>query len=495
MDTCCPVALTKVDDQGRDMFSWQWESFEEIIKSYAPVVNDHGPLAGPIHRFTIRRERDLSLRMETEAPDSANEPQSPYPAGTVRINDDRVTFHSDLGLELEAIGVQATRTNRHLEGIATGVTTQRAGIHRLVGKLQGSETPRYAIDWLDNVPSHYLWCDTIESKNSDSNNVVLGGVPSNRPKFEMKSGSSGGGVSWAAAGLEVGGLQLYLCNLEKIKDTHAKKPGCIVYVGLPDDKFRDRVRRCLSYVLGSYFVYLGVSRFDAEWHTTNFEAISPYSMRGQAVMLPPTPPSPLGGPRGFWDIDARRLSIMVNALYSKYEELSFGVVSWAYWHAVTATPHIAAVHFGAALESLQRAFLASAPVQSSSTVVDDETWGKIRSALDASLISLELPSKTLETFKDKVRNLNSRSQHSTSKDLMDELGLVLSTREKQAHNARHESAHGKDDEVDIEWIRDLELLRVLFHRILLAMTQANDEYFDYFTPGTPIRKVKEPVPG
>jgi len=170
--------------------------------------------------------------METEAPESANELQSSHPVGTVRINDDRVTFHTDLGLEFEAIGVQATRTNRHLEGIAPGVTTQRVNIHRLVGKLPHSESPRYAIDWLENVPSQYHWCDNIESKSSDSSNVVLGGVPSNRPKFEMKGSSSGGGSSWAAAGLEVDGLQLYLCNLEKIKETHAKKPGCIVYVGL-----------------------------------------------------------------------------------------------------------------------------------------------------------------------------------------------------------------------------------------------------------------------
>jgi len=477
------------------MFSWQWESFEEIIKSYAPVVNDHGPLAGPIHRFTIRRDSDLSLRMETEAPGSANEPQSSHPAGTVRINDDRVTFHTDLGLELEAIGVQATRTNRHFEGIAPGVTTQIVNIHRLVGKLPGSEAPRYAIDWLENVPSQYLWCDNIKSESSDSSNVVLGGVPSNRPKFEIKGSSSGGGSGWAAAGLEVDGLQLYLCDLVETKGTHATNPGCIVYVGLPTDEFRDRVRRCLSYAFGSYFVYLGISRFDVEWHTTDFEAISPYSMRGQAMMLPPMPPSPLGGPRGFWDIDAGRLSRMVNVLYTKYDELNFGVVSWAYWHAVTATPHIGAVHFGAALESLQRAFLCSSSVSASSTVVDEEAWGKIRSALETSLASLGLPPKTLETFKNKVRNLNSRSQHSTSKDLIDELGLVLSSREKQAHNARHESAHGKDDEVDVEWIRDLKLLRVLFHRILLAMTQANDEYYDYFTMGNPIRKVKEPVSG
>jgi hypothetical protein len=33
----------------------------------------------PIHKFTIQRSRDLSLRMETEAPGSAIEPQSPHP--------------------------------------------------------------------------------------------------------------------------------------------------------------------------------------------------------------------------------------------------------------------------------------------------------------------------------------------------------------------------------------------------------------------------------
>lgn len=134
------------------MFSWQWESFEAIIKSYAPVVNDHGPLVGPIHRFSIRRSRNLSLRMKTEPPESANEPQSPHPPGTVRINDDRVTFHTDLGLKLEAIGVEATRTNRHFEGIASGFTTQRINIQRLVGKLPYSDAPCYAIDWLENVP-------------------------------------------------------------------------------------------------------------------------------------------------------------------------------------------------------------------------------------------------------------------------------------------------------------------------------------------------------
>ena len=48
------------------MFSWQWESFKEIIQTYAPTVDDHGPLAGPIRRFTIRRDAHLRLWMETK---------------------------------------------------------------------------------------------------------------------------------------------------------------------------------------------------------------------------------------------------------------------------------------------------------------------------------------------------------------------------------------------------------------------------------------------
>jgi hypothetical protein len=475
------------------MFSWEWESFKEIIDTFAPTVDDHGPLAGPIYRFTIRRDADLRLCMETEAPGSATEPPSQHPRGTVRISDDRVTFQTSLGLYLEGIGVNPIHTNRRFEGIAPGVTTQEAEIHRLVGKLPQAEKPRYTIDWLENVPTQFLWPDNIEKKVSNTLTVAVGGVPAARPKLVMSGSSAPGGGSWAAAQLEVEGIHLYLCEAQGISRTEAKRPGLIVYDGVPTDEFRDRIRRCLSFSLGTYLVYLGVSRFDQEWCLTDFEVVSPYTMRGNAIALPPTPPCPLG-PRSFWDIDAAKLSRMVNAIYAKYEDLNFGVVSWAYWHAVTATPHIAAVHFGAALESLQRAYFSSTATPGSSKIVDDQTWENIRISLESSLDRSDLPCETRETFNNKIRNLNSRSQHSAGKDLIDELGLLLSNREKQAHDARHASAHGKDDEVDVEWIRDIKLLRIRFHRILLAMTGANDEYYDYFTVGYPIRRVKEPVP-
>ena len=475
------------------MFSWQWESFQEIIKTYAPTVDDHGPLAGPIHRFTIRRDAHLRLCMETEASGSAIEPQSHHPPGTVRINDDRVTFRTDTGLELEAIGVTPVHLNRHFEGIAPAITTQKVEIHRLVGKFSQSEGPRYTIDWLENVPTEFFWPDNITNTCFVTFTVILGGILPTRPKLVINGSSSSGGGSWAAAQLEVEGIHLYLCQSQGLSGIDAKKPGFIVYDGVPTDEFRDRIRRCLSFSLGTYLVNLGVSRFDEEWNLTDFEVVSPYSMRGHATALPPTPPSPLGT-RSLWDIDVAKLSRMVNAIYAKYDALNFGVVSWAYWHAVTATPHIAAVHFGAALESLQRAYFSRAAAPASSQVVDDHTWDKIRTSLESALNNSDLPSETRETFKNKIKTLNNRSQHSMGNELVDELGLEVGKREKQVHDERHLAARGKDDEVDVEWIRDLKLLRVRFHRVFLAMTRANDEYYDYFTIGNPIRRVEESVP-
>lgn len=165
-----------------------------------------------------------------------------------------------------------------------------------------------------------------------------------------------------------------------------------------------------------------MSRFDEEWDLTDFQVVSPYTMRRHVIALPPTPPCPLG-PRSFWDIDAVKLSRMVNAIYQKYDDLNFGVVSWAYWHAVAATPHIAAVHFGAALESLQRAYLSSTAGPRSSKIVDDGTWDKIRTSLESFLDCLRLPSDACEALKNKIRNLNNRSQHSTAKDLVGSWGL------------------------------------------------------------------------
>jgi hypothetical protein len=95
----------------------------------------------------------------------------------------------------------------------------------------------------------------------------------------------------------------------------------------------------------------------------------------------------------------------------------------------------------------------------------------------------------------KIRNLNATPQTMLTTNLMKSLGgLALGLGEEKALRIRNISAHGKDEEVDVEWIRDLKLLRVRFHRMVTAMTDASDRYYDYFTIGRPSRGLSEAIP-
>ncbi len=100
-------------------------------------------------------------------------------------------------------------------------------------------------------------------------------MPAARPKLVISGSSAPGGGSWAAAQLEVGDILVYLCEAQGISATEVKKPGFVVYDSAPMDEFHDRIRRCLSF-LGARTWLTWVSRFDEEWHLTDFEVVSPY---------------------------------------------------------------------------------------------------------------------------------------------------------------------------------------------------------------------------
>jgi hypothetical protein len=479
------------------MFSWEWENLEAIFAN-GVTIDDHGPLKGPIYKFSINRGTDLHLCMVTQANESAQDTAVVEPPGTVRINDDKVTFASSSGHELTAEGVQAKHTQIRIEGGAPGVLTQKVRIHRLSGKIFPYErTVKYAIDWLENVDPVFVWPNRIDEKAESNTSRIFGGVaaplvPVSSETLTMSGSGNSEGGSWACVRLTVDGTTLFLCEARAGIAQHIQKPGYIVYEGDPTEEFRDKVRRCLSFCLGMYLVYLGSSWLDDTSHLIWFEAVSAYSLRGRAMELPPTPPSPLGT-RWQWEINREILTRMVNAIYRKYEDLNFGVVSWAYWHAVAASPHIAAVHYGAALESLLRAYSKVESLSRTQQILDLGQWQTLRKNLELCLDQVDITPEIRRIFKNKIQNLNSRSQHSSGKDLVDKLALRLSARERAAYDSRHESAHGKDDEVDVEWIRDLKIMRIRFHRILLSMTQAHDSYYDYFTLGHPVRNLQDPI--
>lgn len=474
------------------MFSWEWEYFEEVVREYGPAVEDAGPLSTPVQRFTIQRDESLLLKMLAHAPVGAKDSAVSYPSGTVRENTDAVTFGGNMGLKMVAEGVNVAEAQTIWQSNSpVAELQQNCSIHRLKGSLgPDNKETKYVVDWLANVSPSFHWPDMTNEVSGIKKTRKFGYDPNG---LEMNSSNSTEGVSWNCVRLTVGEYTLFLATAKPTVAANIKRPGYIVYLGCPTDEFRDRIRRCLSFALGSYLVYLGHSCFCADWRLTRFEAMSAYSMAGRAFDVPPMPPFPLSI-QWEWQIDREMLSRAVNALYEHYEELNFGPLTWAYWHAVMATPHIASVHYGAAIESLERAYLETKGAKIERSLLDAASWEPLKSMLERQVEDVALEEDVTKILTNKIRNLNAIPQSLLTTNLMNSLGLALGPREEKVLRIRNISAHGKDDEVDAEWIRDLKILRIRFHRMVIAMTGASDQYYDYFTIGRPSRRLSEAIP-
>lgn len=139
------------------------------------------------------------------------------------------------------------------------------------------------------------------------------------------------------------------------------KRGCIIYVGAPDEEFRKEANNALSFALGVYLVDLGSTAYNANWETLSFELRRGYNIDGRVSGLAVLYPAPLHL-NLLHGIERTLLNRVANSIFAKYNELDFGNLAWAYWHAVCATPHIAGVHFGAVIEALQRQYIKK-PIQ------------------------------------------------------------------------------------------------------------------------------------
>jgi hypothetical protein len=89
-------------------------------------------------------------------------------------------------------------------------------------------------------------------------------------------------------------------------------------------------------------------------------ARSAYSLGHRAFDMGPDQLAPLG-PQYRNELNPGELTRAVAALVLTFDELDLANLSWAYWHACAATPHIAPALFGAAIEALQTAYIKAHP--------------------------------------------------------------------------------------------------------------------------------------
>jgi hypothetical protein len=362
-----------------------------------------------------------------------------------------------------------------------------AAVHELTTTLLDPSKAAYTIEWVDNMPTRYLWPDSINTVADKTTTITISDLT-------VTESDNRRGGSNAAARLTIAGHTLYVCVPPR---STASREGCIVYTGAPDDQTRKKVRTALSFALGLYLFQTGHTVYDNQWRIVRASSVSPYSLDGRAFDLPIMPLTWLTDRNFQFDIGRQKLQRMVERLFSAYDDLDLGNLAWAYWHAPTATAHIAPAHFGAAIEALQRAYVKMNPGAIPTTILPHPKWDELLAALGNTINSASIPDDAKTTLTGKIRNgTNSVPQRERLRAISQALKITIGDDEDAAWKRRDQAAHGLPirEGKELEAIRDMKLLTGLFHRFLLSITGAADSYIDYASAGLPARSLKDPVP-
>lgn len=145
-------------------------------------------------------------------------------------------------------------------------------------------------------------------------------------------------------------------------------------------------------------------------------------------------------------------------------QLDLANLSWAYWHACAATPHIAPAHFGAAIEALQSAYIRSHPGVVAETWAPRAVWKRLRTNMAASIDGAEMSDQARATLKVKLATFNTVDQRPRLKAVMEAIGLQVGGDEDAAWRRRNKAAHGTPiaEGEELAAIRDMKLLKGLF---------------------------------
>jgi hypothetical protein len=405
---------------------------------------------------------------------------------------ERVLLKSLGGLDGELLGVIPYSLKTRSTGATDHAGREETQVHIAKTTNPKGATAAYVIDWLENLPSSpFVWpaVSRMTSKTTSKRAIAL------EDGITITRDSDGYRSSHNTAKLTVDGCTFYVCALDREDQPAALKPGCIVFDGTPDDLFRKKVRTALSFALGLYLVDLGTSHYDSEWVPVTTLARSAYSLGRRAFDMGPGQLAPLG-PRFLNELNSAQLTRAMTAFVAVYETLDLANLSWSYWHACAATPHIAPAHFGAAIEALQSAYIKSRPGVIATDWAPRGAWRTLRGDLAAVIDGAGISDEAKEALKGKLATLNKTDQRPRLKAVMASLGLRLGRDEGDAWRRRNKAAHGEPtrEGEELATIRDTKLLKGLFHRMLLRITNAADLYIDYTSPGFDYRRLETAPP-
>lgn len=473
------------------MECWDWEFFGSVVTSDTFTVSDCGPLFGPVSDFKLERDDAFNLILESISVGESTSNAIERPAGSVYQADAQVKLEGLTGALAVATGVIPRGHSKTWSAKSEQrVTRERSSIHSLQWIRAGAPEPVYVIDWVGNMES-FIWPDADDRTESGEKRRILRS-PTKEISMSVPSDCREGGRT--CVHLVVGDVEFFVGE-SKAESGHVKKPGFILYLGMPDEDTRAKIRDCLSFCLGTYLLYLGDCKFDSEWLPVAFDAKSGPALVKDASQLSGWQPSPLGFK---WEseISSELLEKVMSSLCRIYDAYGLRSRFWAYWHAMAAPVHMKAVHFGAAIEALQSIFLKNTSKVQRGVVENEQHWMELYGQLAAAISDSSLPDETKKLLINKAKGLNHAPQSVLMQRFFAALGLKLGVLESSVWANRNRAAHGGSANSDNahRLIRENKVLLIMMNRILLALSGEADCYYDYYTFGRPVRRLSESIP-
>lgn len=475
------------------MTAWLWECFDDYLNKGGFEISDPGPVVGPVQRIAVQRLGNGELELTTVSRCHLRVGNDDVLLGSVRTLTEQIGFTGRSGYQAIAKAVHWRSKSNGGDPIGGPTHTARYYVGQIFVTRPSPPPVAFTIDWLNNVDreSCHWHGGSIDDQREITENRTIGRGSSSVTLTGSGIGGRFGSYS-AALEMVIGGVRLFVCASKE--GPQDRWPGYILFEGAPNDEFRRRVREVVGFALGSGLVWLGSTALDenSQFVWTCALSASPF---GSGVVDAADPPAPLSQ-RMQNTVDQVSLGRIASALFDHYDELDFRALSWNYWFAVNAPGHMAAGHFGAAIEALEKAYLKANPgFKPTGPIQDKKLAASVRDALRKCLHDLKLDESVTQQLNNRIDGINHPSGPSTRQQLMERLGLGWGAAENAAWLRRNAAAHGaaRRPEDSIPTTRDTVVLRTILNRMVLKIAGASPTYIDRYTPGYRVRTLSQAI--
>ncbi|WP_373959327.1 hypothetical protein [Vibrio gigantis] len=455
------------------------EIFDFDVTSSIRNINhfvNYGPLPNDLYNIDVVSNDEEGIYLEALCRSIPSQPKNVVP-GEITTSEANIVYRDIEEKEVTINGVYITHWQQNFPQHESPFVRVVLKFGSVSQKVHRHEDIYATVENIKNITDAFkVWPSVIKVKKTRT--VDVGSL-----NFEVNTTSSSECSSRNNICFDVDGHTVTL-----IKSNEKLGNGYIVFNGYVPSNIADKVRDCISYSLGRKLQLISTKYIDKNGRKHGFIALPELKSLEKPKLYSTKSPFPLSH---------QAFTKAINQLYKNYDQYDLQCIFWSYFHALDAPIDKRAVYFGATIEALQKIYLDVNQSKISNKIVTDKPLKRqLLSGFSTIVSSLDIDDESKKLLMDKKGFINQLPQKVVTKMFFEMLGLDIRELEMTAWQRRNDAAHGNKvtDGDFVNLIRENLALHCLFNRLLCSITDASNQYYDYYTYGHPNRHISSCIP-